>query len=108
MGLKHSDPLPFGIDLQTGYSKIRHWYQTNIDMIPLGGYGAQSRELISALKSTDQISAKEIRIVLWEVIAGLLEWGYHASDGSYKMGAYAHVAIRSSETPKCFGKEDMR
>jgi hypothetical protein len=96
MGLKKHDAQPFGIDLKTSYSNIKYWYQTNIDLAPYGEYGANSRDLISRLKSPTDLSSEEIKMILWEVVAGLLEWGYHGSDGHYKMGAYAHVAIQCS------------
>ena len=107
MGLKNSDARPFGIDLPTSYTKIRRWYQANIDMVPFGEYGAQSRKLIIALKSTPELSEEELKTVFWEIIAGLLEWGYHGSDGNYKMGAYAHVALDSSNQPRRFAKSKI-
>jgi hypothetical protein len=107
MGLKNSDARPLGVDLREGYTKIRRWYQANVDIAPFGEYGAQSRELISGLKATNELSENELKTVLWEVIAGLLEWGYHGSDGKYKMGAYAHVAIAASDGSRSSARPSM-
>ena len=107
MGLKSSDARPLGVDLREGYTKIKRWYQANVDMAPFGEYGTQSRALISDLKATNELSEDELKTVLWEVIAGLLEWGYHGSDGKYKMGAYAHVAVASSDESRTSARPSM-
>ena len=96
MGLNKSDARPHGVDLKTNYLRIKNWYQANIDMAPRGEYGNKSRELITCLKSPSNLSSEEMKIVFWEVLAGLLEWGYHGSDGNYKMGAYAQIGIDES------------
>lgn len=95
MGLPNDDPVPTEITLRDAYSKIREWYQGHAgrDSNP---HAEASLPLIDALPAADQLSELEIRAVLAEVIMGKLEWGYHQSDGEYKMAAYAHSALDSA------------
>lgn len=94
MGLRISDAIPLDIDSKTAYLKIRSWYQANINSAPSNNYGTKSRTLIKGLKPGHKVCPGEISMVMREVITGLLEWGYHASDGEYKMAAYAHFVLR--------------
>ena len=92
MGLDSNDPKPTGISLRDAYEKIRSWYQTNAPGNE-NPHAQRAVPFIHALPPGNQLSDLEIRTVLSEVILGQLEWGYHQSDGQYKMAAYAHAAL---------------
>jgi len=98
MGLSPNDKKPVNIALKEAYSKIRKWYQANIDMARSGNddYGNRSAALIEALPQANMLSDLEIRAILGEVIYGNLEWAYHKDDGDYKMAAYAHGALEAA------------
>jgi hypothetical protein len=92
MGLDTNDPKPTGIALRDAYDKIRSWYQSNAHTKD-SPHAQPANQFIQALPPANQLSDLEIRTVLSEVILGQLEWGYHESDGQYKMAAYAHAAL---------------
>ncbi|MBC7344004.1 MAG: hypothetical protein H5U03_00960 [Clostridia bacterium] len=116
MGLHPNDPKPVRITIREAYTKIRQWYQANVtrfvnspaEETTVGGitlkidiavHARASLDLIENLPEEQVLSDIEIRAVLAEVIAGKLEWGYHRSDGAYKMGAYAHAALEQAGLP---------
>ena len=98
MGLSPNDKKPANISLKEAYSKIRKWYQANIDMARRrkDDYGNRSAALIEALPQANMLTDLEIRAILGEVIYGNLEWAYHKDDGDYKMAAYAHGALEAA------------
>ena len=99
MGLYLLDKKPHGISIQEAYSSIRSWYQAYSEELASRRvdhtYAQKSIALIRALPEGIQLSDIEMKAVFFEVICGLLEWGYHESDGRYKMAAYAHAAIEA-------------
>ena len=101
MALNSSDRRPTGISFADAYSAIREWYQANIQLVEArpGDYARGSTALIRALPSAAELSTLELRAVFAEVISGYLEWGYHQSDGRFKMGAYAHAALDAADLP---------
>lgn len=98
MGLSPSDAKPENISIADAYSAIRLWYQNHVTDVERRGddYGRRSAKLIRNLPPVSQLSDLEQRAVFREVIARLLEWGYHESDGRFKMGAYAHAALETA------------
>ena len=94
MGLSSNDKKPTNISLSDAYTAVRTWYLANFGKLTghKDGYANHSLALIKALPSSPS-STLEARAVLGEVVYGNLEWAYHESDGSYKMGAYAHAAL---------------
>lgn len=102
MGLNADDKKPIGMSLVETYENIRRWYSSSVPLLheKTGGddYARKSVALIHALPPVSRISDLEIRAVLAEVIYGNLEWGYHQSDGNYKMAAYAHAALETAGT----------
>ena len=101
MGLQPDDLKPFGISLSDAYANVRTWYSAQLQTLAERGdaYGQQSTELIQHLPPSGFISELEIRAVLGEVLYGYLEWGYHHSDGHFKMAAYAHAALNAAGLP---------
>jgi hypothetical protein len=97
MGLNSSDALPTDISFEDAYAAIRSWYQANVDRFASdperGHFPARSKAYIESLPSPSEAAPSVIRQVLRHVIAGDLEWGYHESDGQFKMAAYAHAAF---------------
>jgi hypothetical protein len=95
MGLEPEDPLPDGISLRDAYAAVRSWYQANVDQADeqVARYAAAAKPYIEALPSADAASEDQMKDCLRRVIASDLEWGYHSSDGSYKMAAYAFAAF---------------
>src|SRR2546423_3711903 len=55
MGLGNDDRKPIGISLSDAYSKIRNWYQSNIQRVASrdDDYGRRSADLIRALPAAD-------------------------------------------------------
>ena len=106
MGLSANDRYKGNISLQHAYSKIKMWYSANrkLNLASDANYRAASDALIDVLPETP--SELEIRAVLEQVIRGNLEWGFHMSDGQYKMAAYAIGAIESQNLPKFLSTED--
>lgn len=101
MGLDTEDRLPVGISLEDAYAAVRKWYQANTDRLMsderLGSHAAASKPYVDSLPPPDRASPDEMRDCLTRVIARDLEWGYHESDGSYKMAAYAHAVLDASD-----------
>ena len=99
MGLSANDKLPAEISIVDAYSKLRAWYQSNIGKIPSNleeSYADGSRKLIRALPDAEGMLELEMRGVFQEVFRGLLEWGFHESDGHYKMAAYVKGALQKA------------
>jgi len=87
--------LPIRISVKRAYSKIRQWYQANIDIARQHNNDEEYNRyiaLIDALPPASKLSDLEMIAILAEVRFGILEWAYHQSDGEYEMGAYAHAA----------------
>ena len=100
MGLDPNDKKPKDVSLAQAYEQIRQWYSKNLPLLRerMGerDYGKRSEALIKVLPPATELTDLEIRAVLGEVICGNLEWGYHETDGQYKMGAYAHGALEAA------------
>ncbi|HKZ78456.1 MAG TPA: hypothetical protein VI750_05925 [Pyrinomonadaceae bacterium] len=98
MGLSDDDPQPTSISLRDAYAKIRVWYRANKSRCRVqdGDYVQRSFALIDKLPGSEALSELELRAVLGEVIYGNLEWGYHESDGKFKIAAYAHAALKQA------------
>lgn len=96
MGLSEEDKLPTGIELRDAYTKIRNWYQANINLLEESKdeYSEISRNLILSMPEPSTATELEMRAVMGEIIYGKLEWAYHESDGQYNMAAYAHEAVK--------------
>ncbi|MEZ8219428.1 hypothetical protein B0813_002965 [Candidatus Fervidibacteria bacterium JGI MDM2 SSWTFF-3-K9] len=101
MPLLANDPIPKGITLRDAYTRIRHWYQANAPEFASAGHpwAIESLDLIENLPEESELSDAEIKAILLEVIMGKLEWGYHQSDGNYKMAAYAQAALEQVGYP---------
>jgi hypothetical protein len=80
--------------LETAYERIRNWYREHPGLNKGSAeYVTASNLLINALQA--QASELEMRAVMKEVLAGLLEWGHGQSDGQQTMAAYAQEAVAS-------------
>lgn len=106
MDFGDNDKMPDNISIIDAYRSIRKWYKANRDFISnivhKGGiandeYRASLLELIDILPSVRTATELEMTAVLKEVIRGTLELCYHASDGKYKMSAYAHAALHNAK-----------
>ena len=99
MGLNVYDPRPAGISLGDAYAAIRRWYQAIAPSIYDGNdiHGGRFLDFITSLPHAEKLDDVEIRAVLGEVLYGSLEWGYHESDGQFKMAAYAHAALEAAQ-----------
>jgi hypothetical protein len=108
MGLSRSDPKPNNISIVDAYSAIRTWYQAHVADAERGesDYGRRSAELIRHLPAAPELSDLEQRAVLREVVCALLEWGYHRSDGRFKMAAYAHAALDAAGKPYYLSEQE--
>jgi hypothetical protein len=97
MGLDVRDRLTEGILLKDAYKKIKKWYSSNIHKINVmnDDYRNRSINLVNNLPHENLASELEMRAVLGEVIHGNLEWGYHESDGRFKMAAYSLAAFET-------------
>lgn len=97
MTLDTDDQLPEGISLKDAYAAVRAWYQANVDRLATegqhGSYPAAAKAYVESLPAPDDASESVMRDCLREVLSGELEFGYHDSDGKYKMAAYAHAAF---------------
>ena len=102
MSLDSSDLLPDGISYEDAYAAIRTWYQANVDRYAMdpqrGRYAAESKSYIESLPAPDQATLDDIKTTLHHVLADGLEWGYHESDGRFKMAAYAQAAFEAAGT----------
>jgi hypothetical protein len=97
MGLNLDDPMPEGITFRDAYTAILGWYQANVGRYAAderaGDHAAAAKQYVDALPPAASASEDEMRDCFRRVIAGDLEWGYHCSDGRYKMAAYAEAAF---------------
>ena len=100
MGLDPSDPLPDRISCEDAYAAIRTWYQANVDRYAMDLQKAQhvvaSKSYVESLPMPDQATPDDIKNTLRQVLVGDLEWGYHESDGRFKMAAYAQAAFEAA------------
>jgi hypothetical protein len=91
MALNPEDPIPTGISAADSYSRIRDWYQANVERIQSrdGDYAKKSVAYIRAMSVSP--TSEQMQDTFKQVLTGLLEWAYHESDGKYKMAAYARA-----------------
>jgi hypothetical protein len=94
------------------YKAIRLWYQSHTAELSrlrprTDGYIQRTIKFIEALPAPDRIDTLEIRAVFQEVIMGLLEWAYHDSDGKYKMGEYAKLALQGEGLPLRLSEDEL-
>jgi hypothetical protein len=95
------------------YAAIRAWYQSHERELERlaprkDDYAARSKRLIDALPPLNRVNDLEIRAVFNEVLMGLLEWGFHDSDGKYKMSEYAKLALRSEGLPSYLSEAESQ
>jgi hypothetical protein len=62
----------------------------------MGQHAANSKVYIESLPAPPQATLDTIKDTLRRVLADDLEWGYHESDGQFKMAAYAHAAFEAA------------
>jgi hypothetical protein len=100
MGLAPDDRLPEGISIRDAYAAIRIWYQANVDLYAVdpqrGDYVVESKAYIESLPPPEQWTREAMEDTLQRVLSRDLEWGYHESDGKFKMAAYAHAAFATA------------
>lgn len=110
MGLSPNDLKPAGISLEDAYSEIRKWYQSNITTALKRGdnYGKNSAELIKRLPPVRTMTKLELKAIMGEVIYGYFEWGYHSSNGKFKMAAYAHAALEAAGLSYSFTDDEKQ
>ena len=91
MALNPADARPTGLSERERYNKIWTWYRANASRLAsrTDDYAKRSSDCIRELSAPDSASAAQIADTFKHVQTGLLEWGYHESDGHYKMAAYA-------------------
>ncbi len=97
MALDTDDQLPDGISVKDAYAAVRAWYQANVNRLiaegQRGSYPAAAKAYIESLPAPDSASESAMRNCLRQVLVGELEFGYHDSDGKFKMAAYAQAAF---------------
>lgn len=110
MGLSSDDKKPFGITMEEAYTKIREWYQRNIDLATARGddYGKRSAELIKHLPKVEDLTILEIKAIFGEVVYGLFEWAYHKDDGHFKMASYVLGALESANLSWSLSDEEKK
>jgi hypothetical protein len=95
VGLSDSDPKPYEASSIESYDAIRSWYQANLDRFASDPVHANHikdcRDYVEALQPGSKASEQQIDDLFHQVVMGVLECGYHQSDGHYKMAAYAEV-----------------
>src|SRR5437773_12140817 len=92
MGLDSTDPRPQGISARDAYAAIWTWYQANFGRDKRHDkYAIESKAYVQSMPKPDIASEKDMFDAFRQVLSGKLEWAYHASDGKYKMAAYAEV-----------------
>jgi hypothetical protein len=100
MALYKTDARPVDISLSDAYTAIRDWYQKHSDVEHHSERPCEADylrgpvSLIKALPPAKKLTDIEKIAVLREILFGYLEWGFHKSDGKFKMAAYA-VGISS-------------
>ena len=96
MGLNKDDPRPNGIALGDAYAAVRSWYQANVARAAAdpdrGASAGAAKSYVASMPTPDVATREEMVDAFRRIIAGELEWGYHSSDGEYKMAAYAWAA----------------
>lgn len=100
MALGPRDAYPHGITLREAYAAIRQWYRaaanTGLSDERQVGYLDMSRDYIESMPRPEVASRDVMIDYLKSVISNRLEFGYHESDGQYKMGAYASAGLEDS------------
>jgi hypothetical protein len=92
VALNPDDPTPEQVSAKAAYAAARIWFQSNKERFPCSD---KARLLIDLLPEPEDAWDSDMKAVFMEIVRGLLEFGYHESDGSYKIGAYAHAGLRS-------------
>lgn len=98
MDLEKSEQ-PDGIRPVDAYRAVRAWYLHALPEFEgsrKDGYGREAAAYVRCLPSADHARDLEIWHAFQEVITGLLEWGYHQSDGKFTMADYAHAAAETA------------
>lgn len=98
------------ISMAEAYSKIRDWYQSNVQRVKDrdDDYGRRSAALIQALPPVSATTDLEKRAIFEQVISNLLEWGYTDSDGNYKMFEYARGAVQAAGLDWRLSDDDLQ
>jgi len=91
MALNPGDPRPTGLSERERYRKIWTWYRGNASKLAsrTDDYAKRSSDYVRQLADPASATPAQIADAFKQVQTGLLEWGYHESDGQYKMAAYA-------------------
>ena len=101
MGLDSDDRLPEGISFRDAYSAVRTWYQSNLEQLKADerseSHAKAASAYIESLAPPAEASEVEMKDCLRRVLCRDLEFGYHESDGAYKMAAYAHAAFKTAD-----------
>ena len=104
MGLtkEEQEKVPDGLSLKEYYERIYSWHLKNKNRI-FTKYPGRNRddpyiqcylELMEIIPKSNLASPEDIAFVCREVIAGLMEWGYHEEDeNGIKIAAYAHHVL---------------
>lgn len=83
---------PPSITLRQAYTRVWRWYRENVSRLDATNTGEEykerSRRLIEHLPEPESATELEMRAVMAEVIAGLLEWDYRET------GVYARDAVQ--------------
>lgn len=102
----NNEQPPLRITLLRAYKGIYKWYKASKDMLERSEvfkeyYGAnRQRDLITLIDNlpNPKVASKlEMRAILIEVKRGSLEPCFQDSDGSYRMGDYAEIGLKSLE-----------
>jgi hypothetical protein len=100
LGLHPSDPKPDGISFEDAYAAVRTWYQANTERLAAdperGKHAMPCKAYVESLPPPDRATQDEIEDTLRRVLSQDLEWGYHESDRSFKMAAYAFAAFETA------------
>ena len=100
VGLNENDARPEGISVRDAYAAVRVWYQGNVDRFAedprRGRYAAEAKAYIQALPAPDEATLAQMQNTLRRVLSSDIEWGYHETDGQYKMAAYAFAAFEAA------------
>ena len=100
MSAASEDPRLASLSIKGAYAAIRAWYQADVDRCAsdpqLRPHALASKGYVESLPPPEQATQAEIEDTLRRVLSGDLEWGYHKSDGHFKMAAYAHAGFESA------------
>src|SRR5438309_12027973 len=97
MSAASEDPRLATMSSRDAYATIRAWYQANVEMCAadpqLRPHALASKGYVESLPPPEQATQAGIEDTLRRVLSGDREWGYHKSDGDFKMAAYAHAGF---------------